>query len=100
MGRVFLLLIRGFWVRSSGSHLPDLQHRSSLLPASLESAPRLAAAIGLGTADLWIKRDDLIGLGGGGNKIRKLEWTIGAAMAPPVATRLSLPVRRRATTHA
>jgi L-cysteate sulfo-lyase len=50
-------------------------------PTPVESAPRLAAAIGLGDADLWIKRDDLTGLGGGGNKVRKLEWTIGAAMA-------------------
>jgi D-cysteine desulfhydrase len=32
-------------------------------------------------SDLWIKRDDLIGLGAGGNKVRKLEYTVGAAMA-------------------
>ncbi|MET8330798.1 pyridoxal-phosphate dependent enzyme [Streptomyces sp. NPDC005181] len=50
-------------------------------PTPLEPAPRLAAAIGLEPADLWVKRDDLTGLGGGGNKIRKLEWTVGAAMA-------------------
>jgi len=47
----------------------------------VEPAPRLATAIGLGPDDLWIKRDDLTGLGGGGNKIRKLEWTVGAALA-------------------
>ncbi|MYR19806.1 pyridoxal-phosphate dependent enzyme, partial [Streptomyces sp. SID6137] len=34
-----------------------------------------------GPEDLWVKRDDLTGLGGGGNKIRKLEWTVGAALA-------------------
>ncbi|MFJ3305236.1 D-cysteine desulfhydrase family protein [Streptomyces sp. NPDC086549] len=50
-------------------------------PTPLEPAPRLATAIGLGPDDLWIKRDDLTGLGGGGNKIRKLEWTLGAALA-------------------
>ncbi|MGW7402584.1 D-cysteine desulfhydrase family protein [Streptomyces sp. NPDC054833] len=50
-------------------------------PTPVEPAPRLAAALGLGPDDLWIKRDDLTGLGGGGNKIRKLEWTLGAALA-------------------
>ncbi|MEU8789334.1 D-cysteine desulfhydrase family protein [Streptomyces sp. NPDC048643] len=50
-------------------------------PTPLEPAPRLAAALGLGPDDLWVKRDDLTGLGGGGNKIRKLEWTCGAALA-------------------
>lgn len=50
-------------------------------PTPLEPAPRLAAALGLGPEDLWVKRDDLTGLGGGGNKIRKLEWTVGAALA-------------------
>jgi L-cysteate sulfo-lyase len=50
-------------------------------PTPLEPAPRLAQALGLGENDLWIKRDDLTGLGGGGNKVRKLEWTCGAALA-------------------
>ncbi|BBY26951.1 pyridoxal-phosphate dependent enzyme [Mycolicibacterium sediminis] len=50
-------------------------------PTPLESAPRLAEAIGLRATDLWIKRDDLTGLAGGGNKIRKLEWTLAAAVA-------------------
>lgn len=50
-------------------------------PTPVEPAPRLAAALGLGPDDLWVKRDDLTGLGGGGNKIRKLEWTVGAALA-------------------
>lgn len=50
-------------------------------PTPLEPAPRLAEAIGLEPDCLWIKRDDLTGLAGGGNKIRKLEWTVGAALA-------------------
>ncbi|MCW7942891.1 cysteine desulfhydrase [Streptomyces hygroscopicus] len=53
----------------------------SAWPTPVEPAPRLAAALGLGENDLWIKRDDLTGLGGGGNKVRKLEWTAGAALA-------------------
>ncbi|MEV6281322.1 pyridoxal-phosphate dependent enzyme [Kribbella sp. NPDC051770] len=53
-------------------------------PTPLEHAPRLAAAIGL--TDLWLKRDDLGGLGAGGNKTRKLEWTLGAALAEGAET--------------
>lgn len=50
-------------------------------PTPLEPAPRLAVAVGLRPDDLWIKRDDLTGLAGGGNKARKLEWSLGAARA-------------------
>ncbi|MFF5554022.1 D-cysteine desulfhydrase family protein [Streptomyces olivaceoviridis] len=50
-------------------------------PTPLEPAPRLAEALGLRSDDLWIKRDDLTGLAGGGNKIRKLEWTVAGALA-------------------
>lgn len=50
-------------------------------PTPLEPAPRLSRAIGLHADDLWIKRDDLTGLAGGGNKIRKLEYTCGQAVA-------------------
>lgn len=42
------------------------------LPTPLEEAPRLAKKIGL--SKLYIKRDDLTGLAGGGNKARKLEY--------------------------
>ncbi|MFE1796736.1 pyridoxal-phosphate dependent enzyme [Streptomyces sp. NPDC059517] len=49
-------------------------------PTPVEPMPRLAAALGLGRDDLFIKRDDLTGLGGGGNKIRKLEWTVAEAL--------------------
>jgi hypothetical protein len=44
--------------------------------------PRLAAALGLGEDDLWIKRDDLTGLAGGGNKIRTLEFTAASRWPP------------------
>ncbi len=46
--------------------------RLATVPTPLEPAPRLAAAIGLEPDDVWVKRDDLLGLGGGGNKVRKL----------------------------
>jgi L-cysteate sulfo-lyase len=50
-------------------------------PTPLEPAPKLGAAIGLQPDDLWIKRDDLTGLGGGGNKVRKLEYSCAAALS-------------------
>lgn len=55
-------------------------------PTPLEPAPRLARALGLGADDLWLKRDDLTGLGGGGNKVRKLEFLCGAAVAAGART--------------
>ncbi|MFZ4156342.1 pyridoxal-phosphate dependent enzyme [Streptomyces pseudogriseolus] len=48
----------------------------SAWPTPMEAAPRLAVEIGLDPDDLWIKRDDLTGLGGGGNKVRKVEWLV------------------------
>lgn len=53
-------------------------------PTPLEAAPRLAARLGL--AELWFKRDDLNGLGGGGNKIRKLGYTCAQAIAAGATT--------------
>jgi L-cysteate sulfo-lyase len=55
-------------------------------PTPLEPAPRLAAALGLDEGDLLIKRDDLIGLGGGGNKVRKLQVTMGEALRSGAST--------------
>lgn len=49
-------------------------------PTPIESMPRLSRALGLGAGDLLVKRDDLTGLGAGGNKLRKLEWTCGEAL--------------------
>ncbi len=53
-------------------------------PTPVERAPRLAAALGL--QELWIKRDDLTGLGGGGNKVRKLQYTCAEALAAGATT--------------
>ncbi len=63
-------------------------------PTPLEPAPRLAQAIGLGAEDLWIKRDDLTGLGGGGNKVRKLEWICGEAIARGADTLVTCGARQ------
>src|SRR6476661_6093300 len=55
-------------------------------PTPIDAAPRLAKAIGLLGSDLLIKRDDLIGLGGGGNKVRKLQYSCGAAVRSGAST--------------
>ncbi|MEO3417284.1 D-cysteine desulfhydrase family protein [Roseovarius sp. CAU 1744] len=52
-------------------------------PTPLEPLPRLSEHLGV---ELWIKRDDLTGLGGGGNKIRQLEFYLGAAQADAADT--------------
>ncbi|WP_033263353.1 D-cysteine desulfhydrase family protein [Amycolatopsis vancoresmycina] len=46
-------------------------------PTPLHAAPRLGEALGL--RNLWLKRDDVHPLGAGGNKLRKLEYHLGAA---------------------
>jgi L-cysteate sulfo-lyase len=48
-------------------------------PTPLEFLPNLTKQ--LGGPQIWIKRDDLTGAGGGGNKVRKLEFLLGAALA-------------------
>ena len=48
------------------------------LPTPLERADRLSAAWGGPT--IWIKRDDLTGFGMSGNKVRKLEYHLAAAI--------------------
>ncbi|MFN2348386.1 MAG: D-cysteine desulfhydrase [Thioalkalivibrio sp.] len=48
------------------------------LPTPLEPMKNLSAH--LGGPDLWIKRDDCTGLGGGGNKTRKLEFLMADAI--------------------
>ncbi|NND74612.1 MAG: pyridoxal-phosphate dependent enzyme [Ilumatobacter sp.] len=50
--------------------------RLAATPTALEPGPVIGAG-----AQLWIKRDDLTGLGGGGNKARKLEFLCGDAVA-------------------
>ena len=52
-------------------------------PTPLEPLNRISDHLGI---DLWIKRDDLTGLGFGGNKIRQLEFYFGAAQAKDADT--------------
>ncbi|HEX6356573.1 pyridoxal-phosphate dependent enzyme [Actinophytocola sp.] len=47
-------------------------------PSPLDDCPRLSATLG---ATVLVKRDDVNGLGLGGNKLRKLEFTLAAALA-------------------
>ena len=49
-------------------------------PSPLQPLPRLAAALG-GRTELWIKREDLLPVAFGGNKLRNLEFLVGAALA-------------------
>jgi len=58
-----------------------LPHRISLAqaPTPLQHLPRLSAHTGI---DFWMKRDDLTGdIGLSGNKVRKLEYLLAAALA-------------------
>jgi D-cysteine desulfhydrase family pyridoxal phosphate-dependent enzyme len=61
--------------------LPELP-RIPLLdgPTPLQRLPRLAEALG-GRAGIWIKREDLGPLAFSGNKLRNLEFLLGAAIA-------------------
>jgi 1-aminocyclopropane-1-carboxylate deaminase/D-cysteine desulfhydrase-like pyridoxal-dependent ACC family enzyme len=49
-------------------------------PSPLQPLPGLAAALGR-PAELWVKREDLLPLAFGGNKLRNLEYLVGAAIA-------------------
>lgn len=49
-------------------------------PSPLHAAPRFSAALG-GSVDVWIKREDLLPLAFGGNKLRNLEFLVGEAIA-------------------
>ena len=49
-------------------------------PSPLQPLPRFSAAIG-GEAEVWIKREDLLPLAFGGNKLRNLEFLVGRALA-------------------
>lgn len=61
---------------------PLLPQKISLatLPTALEPGPDLDTP-GADPLRLWVKRDDLTGLGGGGNKARKLEYLCADALA-------------------
>jgi L-cysteate sulfo-lyase len=54
--------------------------RLFVAPSPLAPLPRLSAALG-GRAEIWVKREDLLPLAFGGNKLRNLEFLVGAALA-------------------
>jgi len=64
------------WLQSLPG-FPRLQ-LALLLPTPLHRLQRFGEHIG--GIDLWMKRDDLTGLAGGGNKTRKLEFIVGDAI--------------------
>lgn len=55
---------------------PHIQLMTAETP--LERLDRMSDHLGI---DLWLKRDDLTGLGFGGNKVRQLEFYLGEALA-------------------
>jgi 1-aminocyclopropane-1-carboxylate deaminase/D-cysteine desulfhydrase-like pyridoxal-dependent ACC family enzyme len=57
------------------------------LPTPLERAPRLSKELGV---EVWLKRDDVGSLGLAGNKVRKLEFSLGEAIAQGRATVVTL----------
>ncbi|KWX01055.1 cysteine desulfhydrase [Carbonactinospora thermoautotrophica] len=50
----------------------------AVTPTPLQPAPRLSEELGV---EVWLKRDDLTGLGLGGNKTRGLEYLLAEAIA-------------------
>lgn len=54
------------------------------LPTPIQRLPNLERE--LKGPELWVKRDDLTGLGGGGNKARKLEYLVADALAQGAQT--------------
>ena len=50
-------------------------------PTPLRRLERFSRALAADGPTVWIKRDDLLGLAGGGNKTRKLEFLVGDALA-------------------
>ncbi len=64
------------------------RRRYTPAPTPLQPLPRLSAA--LGGPEIWIKRDDLTGLTGGGNKTRKLEFLVADALAQGADTLITV----------
>jgi 1-aminocyclopropane-1-carboxylate deaminase/D-cysteine desulfhydrase-like pyridoxal-dependent ACC family enzyme len=50
-------------------------------PTPIEEMTRLASALGASSPRLFVKRDDLLSFGCGGNKVRKIQTVVAEAMA-------------------
>ena len=57
-------------------------------PTPIEKLERLSRE--LGGPEVWIKRDDLLGLAGGGNKTRKLEFLVADALGQGADTLITV----------
>lgn len=68
------------------ARFPRRRYTPSWTP--LEPMPNLSAA--LGGPELWIKRDDMLGLASGGNKTRKLEFLVADALAQGADTLITV----------
>ena len=64
------------------------RRRYTPFPTPVEPLPALSEA--LGGPELWIKRDDLLGLAAGGNKTRKLEFLVADALAQGADTLITV----------
>lgn len=53
----------------------------AVTPTPLQPMGRLGRHLGFDEGALWVKRDDLTGLAGGGNKARKLDYLVADALA-------------------
>lgn len=67
------------------AHFPRL----NLVPAPTPLEPMQRLSAWLGGPRLWVKREDLIGLGLGGNKLRKLDVVLQEALAAGADTLVS-----------
>lgn len=64
------------------------RRRYTALPTPIEKLERLSRH--LGGPDIYIKRDDLLGLAAGGNKTRKLEFLVADALAQGADTLITV----------
>ncbi|MEO9190155.1 MAG: pyridoxal-phosphate dependent enzyme [Acetobacteraceae bacterium] len=65
------------WIRERIARIPRVS--IALTPTPLQEAPNLSRA--LGGPSIFVKRDDLTGIGLGGNKLRNLEFRLARTMA-------------------
>ena len=71
----------GRYHRAMSAPAPDLpRFRLFDGPSPLARLPRFSTALAHGV-EVWIKREDLLPLAFGGNKLRNLEFLVGAALA-------------------
>jgi L-cysteate sulfo-lyase len=83
-------------VTNSTTYQLDLSKhaRHALLegPTPIQPLPKLSQLFG--GVNIYVKRDDLTGLGGGGNKLRKLEFLVGEALAMGADTIITVGARQ------